>query len=98
LDYIIERVAQDYQTPIGEHDVGFSRGQKQHIAVARALLKKSKILIFDETTSDFDRHTTEQFAQTANQLKGSAMILFIAHAMLFLMIAFSDSSQLEMFR
>jgi subfamily B ATP-binding cassette protein HlyB/CyaB len=76
---VIEKLPQGYQTPIGEHGVGLSGGQKQRIAIARALLKKPKILIFDEATSNLDSQTAEHFAQTVNQLKGAATILFITH-------------------
>ena len=76
---VIEKLPQGYQTPLGEHGVGLSGGQKQRIAIARALLKRPKILIFDEATSNLDVATAEQFAQTVNQLKGKATILFIAH-------------------
>ena len=75
----IEQLPGGYQTEIGEHGVGLSGGQKQRIAIARALLKRPKILIFDEATSNLDQQTAEQFARTVNQLKGKVTMLFIAH-------------------
>jgi subfamily B ATP-binding cassette protein HlyB/CyaB len=75
----IEKLPEGYQTALGEHGVGLSGGQKQRIAIARALLKKPKILIFDEATSNLDHQTAEQLAQTINKLKGAATIVFIAH-------------------
>ena len=75
----IERLPQGYQTMLGEHGVGLSGGQKQRIAIARALLKRPAVLIFDEATSNLDVETSEHFARTINQLKGSTTILFITH-------------------
>ena len=75
----IELLPNGYQSEIGEHGTGLSGGQKQRLAIARALLKRPKILIFDEATSNLDRDTAEQFARTINQLKGRATILFITH-------------------
>lgn len=67
------------QTESGEYGVGLSRDQKQRIAIARALLKRPKVLIFDEATSHLDQTTGEQFAQTVNQLRQKVTIIFITH-------------------
>ena len=75
----VERLPKGYNTEIGEHGVGLSGGQKQRLAIARAMLKRPRILIFDEATSSLDGPTAERFAQTVNKLKGAATILFIAH-------------------
>ena len=77
----IEQLPQGYEAEIGERGAGLSGGQKQRIAIARALLKRPKILIFDEATSALDEHTAEGFAQTINQLKGRVSMLFITHAL-----------------
>ena len=75
----IEKLPEGYQTAIGEHGVGLSGGQKQRIAIARALLKRPKILIFDEATSSLDEATAESFGNTVNRLKGKVSMLFITH-------------------
>ena len=75
----VEQLPEGYQTRIGEHGAGLSGGQKQRLAIARALLKRPKILIFDEAASNLDRPTAEQFARTINQLKGRVTMLYITH-------------------
>ena len=77
----IEQLPQGYQTEIGERGVGLSGGQKQRLAIARALLKRPKVLIFDEATSALDSDTAEAFAKTINHLKGKVTMLFITHAL-----------------
>jgi subfamily B ATP-binding cassette protein HlyB/CyaB len=75
----IEKLPQGYNSEIGEHGVGLSGGQKQRLAIARAVLKRPRVLIFDEAASNLDAQTAERFAQTVNQLKGKVTIVFIAH-------------------
>ena len=76
---VIEKLPEGYQTEIGERGTGLSGGQRQRIAIARALLKRPKILIFDEAVSNLDQHTAEHFAKTINKLKGQVTMLFITH-------------------
>jgi len=76
---VIEKLPEGYQTEIGERGTGLSGGQRQRIAIARALLKRPKILVFDEAVSNLDQHTAEHFAKTINKLKGQVTMLFITH-------------------
>lgn len=75
----IEALPAGYKTDVGERGVGLSGGQKQRIAIARALLKRPKVLIFDEATSGLDVAVAEQFAATIARFKGRITILFVTH-------------------
>ncbi len=79
LHDFIEKLPKGYNTELGEHGVGLSGGQKQRLAIARAVLKRPRVLIFDEAASNLDAQTAERFAQTVNKLKGQVTVLFIAH-------------------
>ncbi len=76
---VIEQLPQGYQTEIGERGSGLSGGQRQRLAIARALLKRPRILVFDEATSNLDPTTAEQFAKTINTLRGKVTLIFITH-------------------
>ena len=78
---VIEALPVGYQTVVGERGAGLSGGQKQRIAIARALLKRPDILVFDEATSSLDGPTAEQFAHTINALRGKVTMLFISHGL-----------------
>lgn len=68
-----------YDTPLGEGGARLATGQKQLIAIARALAGKPRILFLDEATSHIDSET-EQIVQTAlTELRGQVTIIAIAH-------------------
>lgn len=77
---VIEQLPQGYGTGIGERGAGLSGGQRQRLAIARALLKRPRVLLFDEATANLDQPTAESIAATINALRGKVAILVITHA------------------
>lgn len=68
-----------YDTLIGEGGTMLSGGERQRLAIARALLKKSEIILFDEATSSLDNQTQMEIQKAINNIKGTYTILIIAH-------------------
>ena len=74
----IQELPEGRQTIIGERGIGLSGGQKQRLTIARALLKRSKILILDDATSNLDMETEYQIQQALKRRRGITKFI-IAH-------------------
>ena len=68
-----------YNTVIGEGGINLSGGQKQRIAIARTLLKDTKIILFDEATSALDNESQEFIKRTIDDLVKTHTIIIVAH-------------------
>ena len=68
-----------YDTIVGEGGVTLSGGQKQRLAIARAFLLKTKIILFYEATSALDNETQKEITKAIENMKGDYTVLIIAH-------------------
>jgi len=75
----IESWSKGYDTLVGERGVRLSGGQRQRIGIARALYKRSNVIIFDEATSALDNETETAVMQSVETLSRGTTILIIAH-------------------
>ncbi len=75
----IKKLPMGYDTIIGENGVKLSGGQKQRISIARAVLKKSPIILLDEATSSLDADSEETVQNAINNLTKNKTTLVIAH-------------------
>jgi ATP-binding cassette, subfamily B, multidrug efflux pump len=75
----LSALEQGYDTPLGEGGSRLSTGQKQLIAIARALAGRPRILLLDEATSSIDSQTEQIVQQALDELRGHVTIIAIAH-------------------
>jgi len=78
-DEFIDRLADGYETLIGEHGQGLSGGQIQRIALARAFLKNAPLVILDEATANLDLRSEALIREAISELSKGRMVLSIAH-------------------
>ena len=75
----INNLEDGFETKIGENGVKLSGGEKQRLSIARAFLKKSKIILLDEATSSLDSATEEKIQKAINELTYNKTTIVIAH-------------------
>ena len=78
---LLERAEKGLETMIGEGGLKLSGGEKQRLSIARALLRKPKLLLFDEATSALDSLTEEEITDTIRDIsqEGKQVTILIAH-------------------
>ena len=79
FDDFVSTLNKGLDTKVGESGVKLSGGQKQRLAIARALLRNSSIIIFDESTSSLDNFAQENIKRSIDNLKGKSTIVIVAH-------------------
>jgi ATP-binding cassette subfamily C protein len=75
----VRKLPQGLETLVGDRGVRLSGGERQRLVLARAILKKTSILVLDEATSALDAENEERIHQIFNKVKGKMTILVIAH-------------------
>ena len=75
----VNNLPKKLDTKIGENGIKLSGGQRQRLAIARALLRNSPIIIFDESTSSLDNFAQNSIKKSIDKMKGESTIIIVAH-------------------
>ncbi len=75
----ISSLPDGYQSMVGERGLKLSGGEKQRVAIARTILKRPKIFLFDEATSSLDSHTENEIQDSLRKVSSGRTTLVIAH-------------------
>ena len=78
-DDFINKLEKGFETKIGENGVKLSGGERQRLSIARAFLKKSRIILLDEATSSLDSETEEKIQKAIDKLIHNKTTIVIAH-------------------
>ena len=99
LDDFIESLPNKYDTLIGEGGINLSGGQKQRLAIARAFVQKTEIILFDEATSALDNETQGKIQEAIENMRKNYTIMIIAHRLSTIInsdrILFLDNGKIE---
>lgn len=79
LDQLLSQAKEGWHTRVGERGLKLSGGEKQRVAIARMLLKKPAIMVFDEATSSLDSQTERGIMEAIRQVSAGHTALIIAH-------------------
>ena len=79
LSDLIKNLPLGLNTRVGDHGNNLSGGQKQKIAIARALIRQPELIIFDEATSALDNQSQLSLNDTIAKLKGNKTIIIVTH-------------------
>lgn len=81
IDSYIEELPNKYNEIITENSANFSVGQKQRLAIARAILRDTPIILFDEATSALDNYSKNRIKETMKELSKNKTIIIISHTL-----------------